>query len=278
LTVEYSIGNGLNYSNIEAPALITNSIFRFNRGHGISARTRFGNVSVVNTISHDNFGDGLKYYFNNTAWTLQEQEEYFVTRYLEYCDSQNPLSYPAYYRFRNPNYVRECSKTFSTEPGLRVTLHFQKVNIRSKFSTYWLEVYDGQTEKNALIANYTFENGKTPEAIFSRTKYMFVKLRFQCNYPSDRKLQPIELAQLNNRHEWKKFQENQFLYEQNLYKYNPPGQPGLQADRPWQENPLHNMPPPFSLEQLRVDDQQKQFNLFEKDQYKKEMKFDQNQL
>jgi len=32
LTVEYSIGNVLNYSNIEASALITNSIFRFNRG------------------------------------------------------------------------------------------------------------------------------------------------------------------------------------------------------------------------------------------------------
>ena len=40
----------------------------------------------------------------------------------------------------------------STEPDLRVTLHFQKVNIRSRYSTYWLEVYDGQTDKSALLA------------------------------------------------------------------------------------------------------------------------------
>ena len=32
VTVEYSLGNGLNYSNIEAPALLTQSIFRYNRG------------------------------------------------------------------------------------------------------------------------------------------------------------------------------------------------------------------------------------------------------
>lgn len=110
LNVEFSMSNGLNYSNIEAPASITNSIFRFNRGHGIAARTRFGNLTVLNTVSNNNMGDGLKYYFNNTAWTLWEQEEYYVNRYVEFCDSQNPLSYPAYYRFKNPNYVRECSK------------------------------------------------------------------------------------------------------------------------------------------------------------------------
>jgi hypothetical protein len=111
--VEYSLGNGLNYSNIEAPALITNSVFRYNRGHGIAAKTRFGNVTLMNTISHDNMGDGLKFFYNTTGWSQIEEEEYFSTRYLEYCDSQNPLSYPAYYRFRNPNYVRECSKVFN---------------------------------------------------------------------------------------------------------------------------------------------------------------------
>lgn len=110
ITIEHSLGYGLNYSNIEAPATITNSAFRFNRGHGIVAKTRFGNVNIFNTVSEDNMGDGLKYYFNNTVWTPQEQEEYFMSRYVEYCDSQNPLSYPAYYRFKNPNYVRECSK------------------------------------------------------------------------------------------------------------------------------------------------------------------------
>jgi hypothetical protein len=110
ICIEYSIGNGLNYSNIEAPALLTHSTFRFNHGHGIAAKTRFGNISIYDSYSYDNWADGLKYHFNNTVWSRWEEEEQFNNRYLDYCDSQNPLSYPAYYRFRNPNYVRECSK------------------------------------------------------------------------------------------------------------------------------------------------------------------------
>jgi hypothetical protein len=112
ITVQYSVANGLNFSNIEAPAVVRNSLFRFNRGHGIIAKTRFGDVRIINTVSHDNVGDGLKFAYNNSKWSQLEEEEYFVSRYLDYCDSQNPLSYPAYYRFRNPNYVRECSKVY----------------------------------------------------------------------------------------------------------------------------------------------------------------------
>jgi hypothetical protein len=154
-------------------------------------------------------------------------------------------------------------------------LHFQKVNIRSKYSTYWLEVYDGQTDKNALIANYTFENGKTPESIYSRGNYMYVKLKFQCNFPSDRKLQPIELQQMNLRHKWDEMKENQFLYEKLLYKYSPPTQPGLQADRPWQQDPSFHLPP-FSLGQMKKEEQQHVLNLFEKDLYEKNLKYDKN--
>ncbi len=163
------VGNGLNFSNVEAPVSVIGGRFEANRGHGICATTRFGNVLVVNTSSVNNGGDGLKYTFNNTEWSVQEQTENFLTRYIEFCDSQNPLSYPAYYKFRNPNYVKECSKTFSSErQDLRLTLHFSKVNIRSRFSRYWLEVYDGQTDQSSLIANYTFEDGRTPESIYSR--------------------------------------------------------------------------------------------------------------
>jgi hypothetical protein len=131
--IEYSAGNGLNFSNIEAPAFVENSVFKYNKGisliylallrnrtsylfrvrfkgHGLFAKTRFGNLSLFNVNSNNNFGDGLKYYFNNSVWTKQEEEELFDIRYIEYCHSQNPLAFPTYYRFKNPNYVRECSK------------------------------------------------------------------------------------------------------------------------------------------------------------------------
>jgi hypothetical protein len=140
LLVEYSAGNGLNFSNIEAPAFVQNSVFKYNKGrvytdhlfkpkykalviqssyicvrvcvegHGLIAKTRFGNMSLYNVNSNNNFGDGLKYHFNNSVWTKQEEEELFDIRYIEYCHSQNPLTFPTYYRFKNPNYVRECSK------------------------------------------------------------------------------------------------------------------------------------------------------------------------
>lgn len=222
ITIENSAGNGLNYSNIEAPGSIVNSVFRNNKGHGVVVKTRFGNIKMTNVISRDNFGDGLKYEFNNTIWSQQEQEEYFTNRYIQYCDSQNPLSYPAYYKYKNPNYVHECTKTFSTEPEMRITLHFQKIKILSQFSTYWLEVYDGQTDKNSLIANYTFQHDKTPEAIFSKSNYMFVKIKYQCNFPSGRDLQPIEIKKIQLEHQWEQIKENQMIYGQNLFRNSPP--------------------------------------------------------
>ena len=110
LKVEYSLGNGLNFSNIEAPVTVENSLIRNNRGHGVVAVSRFGNVKLVNSKLNLNLGDGFKYTYNNSDWSVQEQRENFLIRYIEFCDSQNPLSYPAYYKFRNPNYVKECSK------------------------------------------------------------------------------------------------------------------------------------------------------------------------
>ena len=32
VTIEFSAGNGANFSNLEAPALLTDSLFRFNKG------------------------------------------------------------------------------------------------------------------------------------------------------------------------------------------------------------------------------------------------------
>ena len=170
-------------------------------------------------------------------------------------------------------------KTFSTGDNqnneLRITLHFQKVNIVSKYSTYWLEVYDGQTEKNPLIANYTFENGKTPESIFSRSSYMFVKLKFQCNYPTDRTLQPLEIQRLQQKNKWDQIQTQQLLYEEKLYKYNRPQSPELKADRPWQENPDRRIPGPLPLDQLTLQEQKEQWNIFERQQQIQDSKFKQ---
>ena len=274
ITVQYSIANGLNLSNIEAPALIVDSLFRFNRGHGIIAKTRFGSVRIVNTVSHDNLGDGLKFTYNNSKWSQVEEEEYFVTRYLDYCDSQNPLSFPAYYRFRNPNYVRECSKTFITESELRITLHFQKVRILSRYSTYWLEVYDGQTEKQNLIANYTFEDGRTPESIYSRTNNLFVKLKFQCSYPTNRKLQPIELQHVQFNREWEQLKRQQSLYEKKLYEHNPfylGDDP--RPERPYQPIPKHKILNPLTLDQLTVREQNKHFTMYERQKVYEELEF-----
>jgi len=277
LRVRYSLGNGLNFSNVEAPVSVEGCTFEANKGHGISATTRFGNVLVLNTTSKNNGGDGLKYVFNNTEWSIHEQTENFLVKYIEFCDSQNPLSYPAYYKFRNPNYVKECSKTLSSErQDLRITLHFSKVNIRSQFSRYWLEVYDGQTDQNNLIANYTFENGRTPESIYSRSNYMFVKIRFECEYEAGvRHLEPIEVARLEREQRWKDYKEQQFLYEKYLYKYNQVDSrfdSRIEAQWPWHER-THEYVAPLSLEKLTFEDRQQVLEKFGENRRQKEMEF-----
>lgn len=48
LIVEHSIGNGLNYSNIEAPAFLSNSIFRYNRGEPFKEDTMNQSILSIN--------------------------------------------------------------------------------------------------------------------------------------------------------------------------------------------------------------------------------------
>jgi hypothetical protein len=133
-------------------------------------------------------------------------------------------------------------------------------------------VYDGQTEQNPLIANYTFEDGKTPESIYSRSNYMFVKFRFLCTFPTNRQLQPIEIQQMQQQNQWKQHMSQQYMYEQKLYQYYPP-QYFSGAERPWQENPQKI--PPLSLEQMTFQQQRKQLEQFEKLQQRQELKFQQ---
>lgn len=153
------------------------------------------------------------------------------------------------------------------------------MNIRSKYSHYWLEVYEGQTEQKAnLIANYTFENGRTPEAIYSRSNFMFVKLKFFCSYPTDRQLQPIELQKLEREQLWLQYQHQQEIYERKLYQYNHPEGVHIQnvyAERPWQEQPDQYVAP-LSLSSLKFDEQQAQLMKFEKYQKEKALKFKQD--
>lgn len=106
---------------------------------------------------------------------------------------------------------------------------------------------------------------------------MYVKLRFQCNYPTDRKLQPIEMQKLEFNKNWKIFGSQQNLYEKSLFEHNPP--PNREniyvndgAERPWQEMPYKNIPPLF-MSQLNPREQQKQQFLFERVQKEEEIKF-----
>lgn len=160
---------------------------------------------------------------------------------------------------------------------MRITLHFQKTHIVSKYSSYWLEVYDGQTEKNPLIANYTFENGRTPESIFSRSNYLFVKLRFQCNYASERRLQPVELGRLSFKKDWQVFNSQQYEYEKNKLHYNQPPLRDNQwvnerAERQWQEMPYRNVPPLF-FNQLEPREQAKEQLKYERIQKEESIRF-----
>jgi hypothetical protein len=150
------------------------------------------------------------------------------------------------------------------------------VRIISKYSTYWLEVYDGQTDKQNLIANYTFEDNRVPESIYSRTNNMFVKLKFQCSYPTDRKLQPLELQLMQYHREWDRLKDQHHLYEKKLYEHNPfYSGDDPRPDRPFQPLPKHKILNPLALDQLTVREQNKHFQMYEREKVYEELEWKQ---
>ena len=126
-------------------------------------------------------------------------------------------------------------------------------------------MYDGQTDQGSLIANYTFTNGKTPESIYSRSSYLFVKLRFLCTYPTNRQLQPIELQQLEQKQRWEQFQSEQLNYEQSLFDRD-----NRLRESSRDMNVLQNHIAPLFFHSLSFQEQQRQLILF--DNYQKEQK------
>lgn len=137
-----------------------------------------------------------------------------------------------------------------------------------------MEVYDGQTDKQNLIANYTFEDNRTPQAIYSRTNNLYVKLRFQCNYPTDRKLEPVELQQLQFQREWNQMKQQQAFYEKKLYEHHPfylPDDP--RPDRPFQPIPRNKILNPLSLDQLTVREQNTKFIEYDREKFIEQLEY-----
>jgi hypothetical protein len=109
---------------------------------------------------------------------------------------------------------------------------------------------------------------------------MFVKLKFLCNYPTDRVISPAEMRQMEQKRLWDQMADQRYLYEKKLYSYNPPiGDTDVYyADKPWQNRPANRQQhekPPFQLGSLNVREQQQQLLLFEKEQLIEEQKFKQ---
>lgn len=107
ISVLYSAADGMNFSNIATPVQLRNSFIAYNRGHGVVLTSRYGNVTFDRVEIHQNGGDGIHYRFNNTEWSLREQEETNSRLYKSFCETANTVEFPSYFTYR-PSAAGTC--------------------------------------------------------------------------------------------------------------------------------------------------------------------------
>ncbi|CAF4700980.1 unnamed protein product, partial [Rotaria socialis] len=179
ITVLYSASDGMNFSNVGSSVRLRNSISAYNRGHGITVTSRYGNVTLDNVYIHDNGGDGVNYALNNTEWSVREQEESPQRLYKPFCEAADTVEFPNYFSYRPQGAGTCCTQTFSSMYNTRLTLHFQSVFVNDNRTRFRVEIYDGKFDVMPLLANITFNRGI--ESLSSYSNELLVRLCHSCD-------------------------------------------------------------------------------------------------
>ncbi|CAF0964952.1 unnamed protein product [Adineta ricciae] len=179
ITVLYSASDGMNFSNVGSSVKLKNSVSAYNRGHGITVTSRYGNVTLDNVHVYDNGGDGVYYAMNNTEWSEREQEESPKRLYKSFCETANTVEFPSYFTYRPPAAGTCCTQAFSSMYNTRLTVHFQSVFLGDYRTRYRIELYNGLFDMMPLLANVTFN--RTIESLSSSSNELLVRLCHSCD-------------------------------------------------------------------------------------------------
>lgn len=177
VTVEQSAFTGINVTRSDSAFTFREVTVRRNRGIGIFVNSSYGLAFFDRCTVNENGDDGIRY----VGHDLRSDERTDRSHIYDFCTlpTTDGQTYPVSVSLIQSQFSaisKECGKYFFTRPGYLLTVSFIHFIVQ-KNETGEIQVYDGSSPNDRLIASWSIRNSTRPQSITSTRNKMYV--RFQ---------------------------------------------------------------------------------------------------
>ncbi|XP_065210133.1 protein bark beetle-like [Planococcus citri] len=174
-SISFSAFNGINVTDPQAPVTIVNSTISNNGGYGVYINSTVGGALLEGCTVEQNQADGVKYVHH-------EEPVYSVERShnpLDFCTfpTTSSQTFPITVNFDQSLYAaqaKECHQTFYARSGQVLTLFFKHLR-KSKQGAARIELYDGFSSTDNLLAIVNIQNLTRPQSVSTTGSNLFIK-------------------------------------------------------------------------------------------------------
>ncbi|XP_031833217.2 C-type lectin domain-containing protein bark beetle [Nomia melanderi] len=175
ISVLHAAFTGINVTTPNAPVVINNCTIQYSRGYGIYVNSSSGMAHINDCSILDNGADGIKYvHFDERPDDKLDRTEVFDLCTFPTTASQ---TFPVIISMEQSKYapnVKVCPQLIFTRPGHVLTMHFLQMKT-DKNNSAIVEVYDGNSVAEKLLAKVRVKNGTLPQSVSSTRQNLYIK-------------------------------------------------------------------------------------------------------
>ncbi|XP_046141163.1 protein bark beetle isoform X2 [Osmia bicornis bicornis] len=175
ISVLHAAFTGINVTTPNAPVVINNCTIQNNRGYGVYVNSSSGMAYINNCSILYNGADGIKYiHFDERPDDKLDRTEVFDLCTFPTTAGQ---TFPVIISMEQSKYApntKRCPQHIFTRPGHVLTMHFLQMKT-SRNNSAFIEVYDGISETEKLLARVRVENGTLPQSVTTTRQNLYVK-------------------------------------------------------------------------------------------------------
>ncbi|KAG8238175.1 hypothetical protein J437_LFUL014051, partial [Ladona fulva] len=176
LAVLYSAYNGINITRPSGPINMQNCTIQNNKGYGVYVNSSTGLALIENSIVSENGADGIKYVHHDDI----PDRKIDGIEVFDFCTIPTTYSqtFPISIFVEQNQYApleKNCDKNFMTREGHMLTLHFLQIEAEAGDENVGeINVYDGSSYGDRLIASISIRNGTWPQSVSTTRNRIYI--------------------------------------------------------------------------------------------------------
>ncbi|XP_070163334.1 protein bark beetle [Polyergus mexicanus] len=173
-SILHSAFTGINVTLPDAPVVMNNCTVQYNRGYGIYVNSSSGMTNINDCTILYNGADGIKYVHTDERPDdkLDRTDIFDLCTFPMTASQTFPVTISMEQNKYAPN-VKRCPQHIFTMSGHLLTMHFLQMETDRNDSAI-VEVYDGISGVEKLLARVKVRNGTLPQSVTSTRQNLFI--------------------------------------------------------------------------------------------------------